>query len=70
MTPDILRAELDRLTLTQAKAARLFGCTDRTLRRWLAGDIEIPRAVALLVVRLKPSEATTLAEHRLMRIDE
>ena len=56
MTPDDLRAELERLGLTQRAGARFLDVTPRTLRRWATGDQPIPRAVALLLPRLTPEE--------------
>ena len=51
MTPTTLRATLARLSLTQGAAAALLGVNPRTMRRWLAGDREMPEpAVRLLAV--------------------
>ena len=36
---------LDRAGFTQSKAARLIGLTDRSMRRYLAGDLPIPLSV-------------------------
>ena len=60
MTPNAFRAELERLALSQGGAARVLGVTDRTVRRWLAEEIPIPRAVGLLLPRLSPTEAAKL----------
>jgi hypothetical protein len=44
------RGALDRLDLSQVEAARLFGVTDRAVRRWAAaGNDHIPKAVAILL---------------------
>lgn len=45
MTPADLRSALDRLGLSQQAAARLWGVNPRTVRRWLAGDQDIPEWV-------------------------
>lgn len=49
MTPTQLRAILFRLGLTQAAAARLVGVPDRTMRKWLAGDHDMPESAAILL---------------------
>lgn len=56
MTPTELRAQLDRLGLSQVGAARFLDVAARTLRRWATGEQPIPRAVELLLPRLTPSE--------------
>lgn len=45
MTPKQLRKLLERAGLNQSKAARLIGLTDRSMRRYIAGELETPRAV-------------------------
>lgn len=47
MTPTDLRATLTRLGLSQVGAAKVLGVNDRTVRRWIAGDLEIPNPAAL-----------------------
>lgn len=49
MTPKRLAYCMECLDLTQETLAQLLDCTDRTVRRWLSGAGEIPRAVALLL---------------------
>ena len=61
MTPTQYRAHLDRLGLSQVGAARLFGVDPRTSRRWVAGDLAIPKAVAL-ALRLMVAQWVTLDE--------
>ena len=57
MTPDELRAALTRLGLTQSGAARLLHVEPRTVRRWIAGDRDIPGpAVVLLRLWLERPE--------------
>lgn len=56
MTPDALRAHLDRLGLTQVGAARLLEVDARTVRRWATGDVPIPKAVEMLLERLTPDD--------------
>jgi DNA transposition AAA+ family ATPase len=49
MTRKQLRKLIEDAGLSQAKAARLIGLTDRSMRRYLAGDVEIPRSVEYAV---------------------
>lgn len=49
MTPDTLRATLQRLGLTAGAFARALDLNDRTVRRWQDGDVVIPRAIVLLL---------------------
>ena len=39
-TPTNLRLAITKLGITQAALARLLGVSDRTLRQWLAEDLE------------------------------
>lgn len=50
MTGRQLGQALKRLELAQAAAARQLGVNDRTLRRWIAGDLPVPRGVDLVVL--------------------
>jgi hypothetical protein len=61
VTPHQYQAALDRLGLSQVGAAELFGVDPRTSRRWVAGDLVIPRAVAL-ALRLMMKHGVTLDE--------
>jgi hypothetical protein len=42
MTPNQLRTVLARLGLSQRAAARLLGIDERTMRKYVAGDLVIP----------------------------
>lgn len=53
MTPAELRAALDRLGLSQSGAARLWGMNPRTVRRWLAGEQDIPAWVPFALAGTK-----------------
>ena len=46
MTPTELRDILSRLGLPQTGAAHLLGVDDRTMRRWVGGEVGIPEPVA------------------------
>ena len=52
MTPTEFRRHLAALELTQGGFARLAGCTDRQVRRWAAGDAEMPQWAILIVLLL------------------
>ena len=56
MTPDELRAELDRLGLSQGGLSRLVAVGDRTVRRWCTGDQEVPRSVDIMLDLLGPDD--------------
>ena len=45
MTPKQLRKMLEDAALTQKRAARLIGLTDRSMRRYTGGEVSIPRSV-------------------------
>jgi hypothetical protein len=61
MTPAQYATAIDRLGLSQVGAARLFGVDPRTSRRWISGDLVIPRSVAL-ALRLMVAHGVTLDE--------
>lgn len=52
MTPDELRATRARLTMTQAALAAALAVDVRTIKRWEAGTIPIPRTVELALSTL------------------
>jgi hypothetical protein len=56
MTPDQARAHLARLKLTQGDFQRLMDVDDRRARRWLSGDLPIPRAVEIALTELTPAK--------------
>lgn len=67
MTPTEYRDALAALSLSQVRAASLFGVDARTSRRWALGEAAVPRMVALalrLMLRhgVTPEEANKLAE--------
>ena len=49
MTPSKLRKYLEQHEINQSAFARKIGVTDRTVRRWLAGDTPIPKMLKLLL---------------------
>jgi hypothetical protein len=49
MTPHELRATLDRLDLSAAKAGHLLGVHRATIYRWLDGFMSVPIVVELLL---------------------
>ena len=52
MTPDQLRDLLTRAGLSQRGAARELGIDERTMRRYVAGDLPVPRVVELALTAL------------------
>ena len=49
MTPDALRAAPAALGLSGRGLARALNVNEKTWRRWVAGQVPIPRSVALAV---------------------
>src|SRR5437870_5524741 len=47
MNKDRLRNALDRAGLSQVGAASLFGYNDRPVRRWISGEMRVPRVVQI-----------------------
>lgn len=43
------KEDLKYLGLTQVQFADLIGCNDRTIRRYISGDIETPGSIMLLL---------------------
>lgn len=48
MNPEDLRKARRRLRLTRIELAAMFGVTDRTVRRWETGSLDIPDEVRAL----------------------
>lgn len=46
MTPAEYRAAIGALKLTQVGAARLLGVDERTSRRWITGEREVPETAS------------------------
>jgi len=44
-----LARALKQMGIAQTEAARRLGVNDRTVRRWIAGDLPVPRMVELVV---------------------
>lgn len=61
MTAKQFQAAIDRLGLSQVKAARLVGADPRTGRRWALGERTVPECVAILL-RLLLAGKITLAD--------
>ena len=45
MTPAQLRKLLERAGLSQSEAARRLDISDRTMRRYISGELPVPRVV-------------------------
>jgi DNA transposition AAA+ family ATPase len=50
MTPAQLRKLLEKAGLSQSGAAREIDIGDRTMRRYIAGDLPIPKVVELALL--------------------
>lgn len=50
LTPEGFREIMECWDLTQEEMARLLGATSRTVSRYLAGDVEIPKATQMLLL--------------------
>ena len=48
MSPSHLRAILERLSLSQMDAARFLEVDGRTMRRWISGEVIIPKSVQIV----------------------
>lgn len=64
MTPTQLRKVLAGAGLSQRGAARRLGIDERTMRRYCAGDLPVPRVVelALLAIASDPTASALPAE--------
>ena len=67
MTHKQFKAALELLKWKQTHAAIFFGVTDRTVRRWVAGDADIPPAVvftirAMLAQNMSPADAQKIID--------
>ncbi|MET4483154.1 MULTISPECIES: hypothetical protein [unclassified Bradyrhizobium] len=49
MTPERYGEVIKKLGLSQVKAAEFLDYDPRTSRRWISGDLAIPKAVAMLL---------------------
>lgn len=58
MTPAQYKKTIESLGLTQVGAARFLGVDDRTSRRWIAGEREVPEPVARFLKFLVASKVT------------
>lgn len=47
MSPDELKATLKAIGMSQREAARILRINERTMRRYVAGDLVIPTAIKL-----------------------
>lgn len=58
MTANQFRTIIDRLGLSQARAAALVGADPRTGRRWALGERTVPECVAILLRLLRDGKIT------------
>ncbi len=62
MTPNDLREQLTRLSLSQNGLARALAVDSRLARRWASGDAVIPVSVSIALEKMTPAEARRLVE--------
>ncbi len=62
MTPQQARDHIVRLELSQQGFARLIRVNPTTVRRWLSGRQDIPRAVAIALELLTPARVRRLVD--------
>lgn len=67
MDADELRDGLGRLGVTQPEAARMCVLDERSMRRWLADQADVPNSVAAFVRYLVHTEADPREVSRLAR---
>ncbi len=60
MTPTQLQKILDAAQLSQAEAARQLGLDPRSMRRYIAGDIKIPRHIEIALKAVTETWSPTL----------
>jgi hypothetical protein len=58
MTPAQFQTAINRLGLSQVRAAKLFGFEPRSARRWAASDSAVPEPVAILLRLLLAGKIT------------
>lgn len=49
MTADEFRIGIEKLGISQRRFAEIAGIPERSMRRWLAGDNDVPVVVAVLL---------------------
>ena len=66
MTPEQFQSSIDALGYSQVGISRLFGVTDRTGRRWASGDVSIPKAVEMVLLRMQREGLTVEVQARIL----
>ena len=52
-----IRSMLDRAGLTQRAGAKALGIHERTMRKYISGELETPQLVKVALETLKPNSA-------------
>jgi hypothetical protein len=60
MSPTQLQRLLDSAELSQAEAARQLGLDPRSMRRYIAGEVEIPLSIEIAIKAVTDSWSPTL----------
>ena len=69
MTPERYAQVIEKLGLSQVKTAEFLGYDPRTSRRWISGDLAIPKVVAMLLelmvrAKVKPEKVEKLGPRK------
>jgi hypothetical protein len=69
VTPNQYKSAIDRLGLSQVGAARFLGVDDRTSRRWISGERDVPEPVSrflryLIAAKVTPDEVEAILRRR------
>lgn len=67
MTPKQYAAIITRLGLSQVGAARFLGVDERTSRRWISGEREIPEPVSRFLTFLAAANLTPEEVEKVIR---
>lgn len=70
MDSDQFRAAMESLGLSQVEASRFLHIEDRTIRRWLKGDRNVPFAVAALLTLMLEKGISVAVLRRMMGEEE
>lgn len=67
MTPKQYAAIIESLGLSQVGAARFLGVDERTSRRWIAGEREIPETVSRFLTFIAAAKLTPEEVEKVIR---
>jgi hypothetical protein len=67
VSPARYRRLIAHFGLSQVGSARFLGYDPRTVRRWVAGELEVPKAVAMLLELMVGAKAGPEQVEKLVR---